>query len=161
MSFAVRLLVPMFAFALTLACGSSSEQQAAEPIITTMPMDVSAGTDLILTLETPVSSDTAKPDQPVRATVAKPVIVGGMEVIPVGTAVTGAVVSAERAGRVKGPASVALRFNEVTVLNTAYRIATADIALEAGATKGEEVTIPAGAPLRMTITEAVRIVMPM
>ena len=41
---------------------------AKEPIITTMPMDVPSGTELILTLETPVSSETAKPDQPVRAT---------------------------------------------------------------------------------------------
>ena len=31
-----------------------------------------------------VSSETAKPDQPVRARVAKPVVVSGMEVIPVG-----------------------------------------------------------------------------
>ena len=57
---------------------------AKEPVITTMPMDVPSGTELVLTLETPVSSETAKPDQPVRATVAKPVVVAGMEVIPHG-----------------------------------------------------------------------------
>ena len=172
-----------------------------------MPMDVPSGTDLVLTLETPVSSETAKPDQPVRAKVAKPVVISGMEVIPAGAAVTGAVVSAERAGRVKGRASIAIRFNEVIVANTPYRITTSRIAREAEATKGEdakkigigagvgtaigaiaggkkgaaigagigggagtgavlatrgeEVTIPAGATLRTTITETVRIVMPM
>ena len=180
---------------------------AKEKVITTMPMDVPSGTDLVLTLETPVSSETAKPDQPVRAKVAKPVVVAGMEVIPAGATVTGSVVSAERAGRVKGRASVALRFNEVIVSNTPYRITTARIsrlaeatkgedakkigiaagvgtaigaiaggkkgaAIGAGvgggagtgvvlATRGEEVTIPAGATLRTTITETVRIVMPM
>ena len=57
---------------------------AKEAVITTMPMDVPSGTDLVLTLETPVSSETAKADQPVRAKVAKPVVVAGMEVIPEG-----------------------------------------------------------------------------
>ena len=180
---------------------------AKEPVITTMPMDVPSGTELVLTLETPVSSETAKPDQPVRATLAKPVVVAGMEVIPHGALVTGAVVSAERSGKVKGRASIALRFNEVTVMNTPYRISTAQIAREAEATKGKdaktigvttgvgtaigaiagggkgaaigagvggaagtgavlatrgkEVTIPAGATLRTEITETVRVIMPM
>lgn len=178
-----------------------------EPVITTMPMDVPSGTDLVLTLETPVSSDTAKPDQPVRARVAKPIIVGGMEVIPEGATVTGAVVAAERSGRVKGRASIALRFNEVVVLNTPYKIATSRISRTAAATKGEdakkigigagvgtaigaiaggkkgaaigagigggagtgavlatrgdEVTIPAGTTLQTEITETVRIIMRM
>jgi hypothetical protein len=180
---------------------------AKEPIITTMPMDVPAGTELVLTLETPLSSETAKADQPVRATVAKPVVVAGMEVIPHGALVTGAVVSAERSGKVKGRASIALRFNQVTVMNTPYRITTARIAREAEATKGsdakkigigagvgtaigaiagggkgaaigagvggaagtgvvlatrgKEVSIPAGATLKTEITETVRIIMPM
>jgi hypothetical protein len=186
---------------------ASGEAPAKDPIITTMPMDVPSGTELVLTLETSVSSDTARPDQRVRARVAKPVVVAGMEVIPTGSIVTGAVVSAEQAGRVKGRASVALRFNEVVVLNTPYRISTERIsrmaeatkgedakkigigagvgtaigaiaggkkgaAIGAGigggagtgavlATRGEEVTIPAGATLRTQITETVRIVMPM
>ena len=199
---------------LTVACAPPSDQSAPagdapakEPVITTMPMDVPSGTELVLTLETAVSSETAKSDQPVRAKIAKPVVVAGMEVIPAGATVTGAVVSAERAGRVKGRASVALRFNEVIVMNTPYRITTERIAREAEATKGEdaakigiatgvgtaigaiaggkkgaaigagvgggagtgavlatrgkEVTIPAGATLRTTITETVRITMPM
>jgi hypothetical protein len=186
---------------------AAAEAPAKEPVITTMPMDVPPGTDLVLTLETPVSSETAKADQPVRARVAKPVVVSGMTVIPEGATVTGAVVSAERSGRVKGRASIALRFNEVIVLNTPYRISTTRIsrlaeatkgedakkigigagvgtaigaiaggkkgaAIGAGigggagtgavlATRGEEVTIPAGATLRTEITEKVRIVMPM
>src|SRR5687768_15111255 len=180
---------------------------AKEPVITTMPMDVPSGTDLVLTLETAVSSETSKPDQPVRARVAKPVIVSGMTVIPEGATVTGAVVSVQRSGRVKGRASIALRFNEVIVLNTPYRISTTRVSRVAAATKGEdartigigagvgtaigaiaggkkgaaigagvgggagtgavlatrgdEVTIPAGATLRTQIIEQVRIVMPM
>jgi hypothetical protein len=193
----------------TPAAETRGEAPAAtkEPVITTMPMDVPSGTDLVLTLETAVSSATSKPDQPVRAKVAKPVVISGMTVIPEGATVTGAVVSAEQSGRVKGRASIALRFNEVIVNNTPYRITTARIAREAEATKGEdakkigigagvgtaigaiaggkkgaaigagigggagtgavlatrgkEVTIPAGATLRTEITETVRIVAPM
>jgi hypothetical protein len=172
-----------------------------------MPMDVPSGTQLVLTLETPVSSETAKPDQPVRAKVAKPVVVAGMTIIPEGATITGAVVAAERSGRVKGRASIALRFDEVIVANTPYKIATSRIAREAEATKGEdatkiaigagvgtaigaiaggkkgaaigagvgggagtgavlatrgeEVTIPAGTTLRTTIQETVRITAPM
>ena len=189
------------------ARGEGPPAAAKEPIITTMPMDVPSGTELVLTLETPVSSETAKPDQPVRATLAKPVVVAGMEVIPHGALVTGAVVSAERSGKVKGRASIALRFNEVTVMNAPYRIITAQIVREAEATKGKdaktiavttgvgtaigaiagggkgaaigagvggaagtgavlatrgkEVTIPAGATLRTEITKTVRVIMPM
>ena len=47
-----------------------------------MPMDVPSGTELILTLDSSVSSETAKPEQTVRATVAKPVIVDGWSRFP-------------------------------------------------------------------------------
>ena len=103
-----------------------------------MPMDVPSGTELSLILETPVSSETAKPEQTVRARVAKPVVVAGMTVIPEDAPVTGTVVAAERAGRVKGRASVTLRFNTVTVASTPYTINTARIVRQAEATKGED-----------------------
>jgi hypothetical protein len=103
-------------------------------------LDVPSGTELVLTLDTTVSSETAKPEQTVRGTVAKPVIVDGTAVIPEGAVVTGTVVSAERAGRVKGLASIAIRFNEVTVAKTPYRINTSRIAREGEATKGEDAT---------------------
>jgi len=177
----------------------------AGPIM--MPMDVPSGTELHLTLETPVSSETATVEKAVRAHVAKPVVISGMTVIPEGALVTGTVVAAERAGRVKGRATVALRFNRVIVAKTPYTINTARIVRQAEATKGEdatkigigagvgtaigaiaggkkgaaigagigggagtgavlatrgkEVTIPAGATLRTTVDETVRITAPM
>jgi hypothetical protein len=103
-----------------------------------MEMDVPSGTDLVLTLETAVSSDTAKPEQTVRATVAKPIVIAGMTVIPEGAPVTGTVVAAERSGRVKGRASIAIRFDEVTVAKTPYKIRTARIARQAETTKGDD-----------------------
>jgi hypothetical protein len=184
---------------------SNASTTPAPPIM--MPMDVPSGTELNLTLETPVSSETAKPEQTVRARVAKAVVISGMTVIPEGAPVTGTVVAAERSGRVKGRASLAIRFNRVTVASTPYTINTARIARQAEATKGEdatkigigagagaaigaiaggkkgaaigagvgggagtgavlatrgkEVSIPAGTTLRTTIQETVRITAPM
>lgn len=184
-------------------------QQAApsKPAATMMAMDVPSGTALELKLETPVASDTSKVEDTVRATVAKPVVVSGMTVIPVGAPVSGTIVAAERSGRVKGRASVSIRFNRVVVAGTSYNIRTAAIVREAEATKGEdakkigigagagaaigaiaggkkgaaigagvgggagtgavlatrgeEVRIPAGATVRTTIQETVRITAPM
>ena len=114
---------------------------AAAPAATTMvELSVPSGTPLILKLGSSVSSETAQPEQTVRATVAKPVIVDGVVAIPEGAPVTGTVVSAQRSGRVKGVATLAIRFNEVTVAKTPYAINTSRIAREAEATKGEDAT---------------------
>jgi hypothetical protein len=113
-----------------------------------MEMEVPAGTALEITLETPVSSATSKVEDAVRGHVSKDVAVGGMTTIPEGSAVSGTVVEANPSGKVKGLASIALRFNRVVVANTPYTIRTTRIAREAEPTKGEDakkVGIGAGA----------------
>jgi hypothetical protein len=115
------------------------EQAPAKPAAPTMmAMDVAAGTPLEITLETAVASDTSQAEDAVRGRVAKAVVVSGMTAIPAGAPVKGTVVAVERAGKVKGRASIALRFNEVLVANTPYRIQTTRIVRQAAATKGED-----------------------
>ena len=115
------------------------EQATSKPSAPTMmAMDVAAGTPLEITLETAVASDTAKVEDAVRGRVTKAVVVSGMTAIPAGAPVKGTVVAVERAGKVKGRASIALRFNEVMVANTPYRIQTTRIVRQAAATKGED-----------------------
>jgi hypothetical protein len=128
--------------------GATAAQSAANPVRdqatptrsapTTMAMDVAAGTPLEITLETAVASDTSKVEDTVRGKVARPVVVSGMTAIPAGAPVKGTVVAVERSGKVKGRASIALRFNEVMVGNTPYRIQTTRIVRQAEATKGED-----------------------
>ena len=128
--------------------GATAAQSAANPVgdqamprrsaPTTMAMDVAAGTPLEITLETAVASDTSKVEDAVRGKMAKAVVVSGMTAIPAGAPVRGNVVAVERSGKVKGRASIAIRFNEVTVANTPYRIQTTRIVREAPATKGED-----------------------
>jgi hypothetical protein len=103
-----------------------------------MAMDVPAGTPLEITLETAVASDTSKVEDAVRGKIARAVVVSGMTAIPAGAPVKGTVVAVERSGKVKGRASIALRFNEVMVGNTPYRIQTTRIVRQAEATKGED-----------------------
>jgi hypothetical protein len=121
------------------AATSGAPAAASKPAApTTMMMDVAPGTALEITLDTPVASDTSQVEDTVRGKVAKAVVVSGMTVIPAGSPVKGSVVAVERSGRVKGRASIALRFNEVTVASTPYRIQTTRIVREAAATKGED-----------------------
>jgi hypothetical protein len=122
------------------APGAAAAAPAASPapVVNMMPMDVAAGTPLELKLETPVASDTSRVEDTVRATVAEPVVVAGMTVIPEGAVVTGVVVEADRSARVKGRAMIAIRFHQVVVADTPYKIRTATIIRRAEATKGED-----------------------
>ena len=191
----------------SLSPGAPAASASAAPVPYMMVMDVPSGTELSLILETPVSSATAKVEQDVHARLAKPVVVAGMTVIPEGAPFTGNVVAVQRAGKVKGRSSLAIRFNSVTVAKVPYKISTARIvrvgeatksedatkigigagagaiiggiaggktgaAIGAGvgggagtgvvlATRGKDVSIPAGATVRTTVQETVRINAPM
>jgi hypothetical protein len=72
-----------------------------------------AGTALAVTLATSIASDTSKIEDPVRATLRTPVSANGVEALPVGTVVLGHVTSANQSAKVKGRASIGVRFNTV------------------------------------------------
>ena len=121
------------------SAASAQPRQPQQPQQTMMmPMDVAAGTPIEITLDTSVASDTSKLEDTVHGKVAKAVAVSGMTAIPEGAAVKGTVVAVEQSGRVKGRATIAIRFNEVVVANTPYKIRTARISRLAEATKGED-----------------------
>ena len=109
---------------------------------------VPSGTALTVTLDSSVASDTSKAEDPVRGKLAKPIVVDGTTVAPAGSEVSGSVLSAAPSGKVKGRASIAFRFERLTVRNERLDIRTARIAREAAPTKGEDakkVGIGAGA----------------
>lgn len=101
---------------------------------------VPAGTPLSLSLLTAVSSDGSRVEDTVRARVTKPVVINGTTVISEGAEAVGTVLEADDAGRVKGRASVAFRFNRLNMRNESLDIRTARIARVAPATKGEDAT---------------------
>jgi hypothetical protein len=109
---------------------------------------IPAGTILSLTLDTAVGSDTSRVEQPVSARVRRAVRIGDALVVPAGSAVSGSVVGAERSGRVKGRARVAMRFHSLrpAAAGESYRIRTGVFSRVApGTKKRDAVTIVAPA----------------
>jgi hypothetical protein len=99
---------------------------------------VPSGSALSIELRTAVSSATSVVEDRVSGVLRRAVVVDGVEVIPAGAAVTGYVTDAQRSGKVKGRARLALRFTSVTVGDADLKIATASIAREAEGTKKED-----------------------
>jgi hypothetical protein len=101
---------------------------------------VPAGTVLRVTLATPVASDTSRVEDAVRATLRSPVTAEGIQALPVGTAVLGHVTSAQRSAKVKGRASVGVRFNTIDLPGDGGResIRTGTIVRVAPATKKKD-----------------------
>lgn len=101
---------------------------------------IPSGTTVSLTLETAVGSDSSRIEDTVRAKVAKPIMIGGLTAVPAGSQAVGAVTGAEHSGKVKGRASLSLRFNRLTVWDETQEISTARISRQAAATKGKDAT---------------------
>ncbi len=98
---------------------------------------VASGTSLALELESSVSTQTARVEDPVDARLTEAVRVDGTEVLPAGSRLRGTVSAVQAAGKVKGVASLAVRFTRLTIGDDHYTIA-ADFSLQAPATKGED-----------------------
>jgi hypothetical protein len=100
------------------------------------------GTALRVRLDTTVASNTSRIEDQVYGRLVNPIVINGRTVVPAGSKVVGTVVNADRSNRVKGRASLALRFNELTLAgdNETYRIRTRTWSRTAEATKGEDAT---------------------
>jgi hypothetical protein len=109
---------------------------------------VPSGTTLQVTLDTAVASDTSKVEDAVRGKLARAVVIDGTTAIPSGSEIAGNVTDAKASGKVAGLASVAFRFNRITVRSERHDIRTASISRQAQSTKKEDakkVGIGAGA----------------
>jgi hypothetical protein len=103
-----------------------------------------AGTAIPVTFETTVSSATSNAEDKVLAKVRQDVSAGGRVVLPAGSELRGHVISARRSGKVKGRASLSLRFSEVVVGGKTYVVSTQRIGLVAPATHGKDAKIIGG-----------------
>jgi hypothetical protein len=103
------------------------------------------GTELPLRVETSVSSATSREGDPVAATVTRAIKIDDATVIPEGSQVHGLVTNATPSGKVKGRASLAVRFKTLSAGGDSYAIA-AGFSEAAAATKqqdAEKIGIPA------------------
>jgi hypothetical protein len=113
---------------------------------------VPSGTQLPLELITPLSSETATIETTVRARVRNGVLVNGYTAIPAGTILNGTVTDVAEAGRVKGRARLAFRFDEATIHGVREKLVTNPVIFEGEASKGEDATkIGAGAGIGAAI----------
>ncbi|MCC7177108.1 MAG: hypothetical protein IT177_01850 [Acidobacteria bacterium] len=87
---------------------------------------VPAGTSMRVRLGSNVGSDISSAQDVIRGRLAEPVVVNGRTVLPSGSQLTGVVVDAKEAGKVKGRGRISLRFTSVTSGRTDedYRIST-------------------------------------
>ena len=74
---------------------------------------VPAGTRLVLTLATPINSGTNRVEDPVDATLAEAVSIGGVQALPANSTVKGVVSAVKGSAKVKGLASLSVRFTSL------------------------------------------------
>jgi hypothetical protein len=108
---------------------------------------IPAGTQLAMTLDTAIGSDTSRAEEPVTAHLARPVLMHGGTVLGEGTRVSGVVTDVTRAAKVKGRAHVGMQFNSLTPRgeDQRYDIRTASVTRTAQATKKKD-AMKIGAP---------------
>lgn len=131
-----------------ISAATSAPAAPAEPAERFTEVTIPSGTTLRLELASAVGSDTSHVEEPVRATLRAPVSINGQVAIPAGSEITGIVSSAEGSGRVKGRASVGMRFGSLRAGGKTYDIKTSGYSQTAEATKGNDakkIAIGAGA----------------
>ena len=136
-------LVTICVLTVGLASASASSSSAAGARDVTIP----AGTKLQIMMDTAVGSDISRPEQPVRAHLARALTIGGAPVLARGTLVSGVVTDATRSARVKGRAHVAVRFDTLVPEGGSerYAIRSATIGRTAPGTKKKD-ALEIGAP---------------
>lgn len=107
--------IPAILAATFVLAASAGSQAAPDREIRYRDVTLPAGTAIPLVLDSYVASDTSRIESPVRAHVRRAIVIDGTTVIPAGSALVGHVTRAERAGRVKGRARVAFRFDQLTL----------------------------------------------
>ena len=106
------------------AANNAQSQPAPPPA--PPPVVIPAGTLLTVTIDQTVSSKTNNNGDTFAASLAAPISVDGVTVLPTGTRAKGTVVQAESAGRVKGGAVLALTLDSLTVNGQPYSIQTSE-----------------------------------
>jgi hypothetical protein len=129
----------------TASASASAAPSAAAPTpastdAASREVTIPRGTRLPMVLETSVASNTSRPEEGVQARLTRDVVVQGVTALAEGSRVTGVVVDAKRAGKVKGRAHVALRFDAVVPRgdDARYAMQTSAVGRTAPATKKKD-----------------------
>jgi len=121
------------------APAATPPEPAAPPEPKFREVTVPADTPISVTLTTPIASNTSKPEDQIRGTLAKSIVISGTTVVPKGSEVVGTVFDAKESGRVKGKASIAFGFNRLVVRGETHQIQTAHVVREAASSTKSDV----------------------
>ena len=108
---------------------------------------IPAGTALAVALDTAVSSDGSRIEDPVRGHVTRALVIDGVTAVAEGSRVEGVVTGATQAGKVSGTSRLALRFDSLTPAESdeRYPIHTATVA-RSGPTQKKKDALEIAAP---------------
>ena len=123
-----QLMVCVVAVVFLAACGGTDLAQVESPQPGTTKsqpaqvhmVDIPAGTELTLALDTILSSDSSHAGDSFSATVVEPIVIDNREVIPAGSTILGRVIEAAPAKRGAGKATLTLGFGALK-LASGYR----------------------------------------
>lgn len=115
-----------------------------EPIDREERVNIPAGTQLSLVLETPLSSETSRAGDRVEARVERAMSDEGRVLLPGGTVLKGHVLDAQGSGRVSGKARVIVAFDQIVVRGRTQRLDTTEIEAVAGDSHGRDAGIIGG-----------------
>jgi hypothetical protein len=148
------------------ACGTTASNGALAPAATeTRPaaataapagatyreVTIPSGTALTLKLTSAVASETSKVYDGVSGELTSAITIDGRDVLPAGAVVSGEVTEAGVAGRVKGRAQVAFRFNTLMSGGNKYAIQTMPLSHMASLGPGADVSTHLTAPLTVRV----------
>ncbi len=116
--------------------GPEERDPEAPPVVRTIT--VPDNTVLDVTLNTALASDASTVEQRVRGTVASPVVIDGVAVIPAGAGLVGHVTHVDDSDKIKGRAELSFKFTRLTTGSVTYDIATKPLYYVAEGTKKED-----------------------
>jgi hypothetical protein len=148
-----RILYAFFALALALALAGCSGHMTTADASSTLPFQHSdpsqsvtmpSGTELIVRLQSSISSATAASGEHFDAVLDEPIEINGQTVLPRGSDITGHIVAARRSGRLQDPGYLRLALDSVTANGKSVQLETSTIFIEGSSHKKRDLAMIGG-----------------
>jgi len=127
---------------------SAANQPAPAPVTPPAPpppppVTIPTGTQFTIALDNSIDTKSANNGDRFTAILAAPITVGGNLVLPTNTRVSGTIVTAQSAGKVKGSAILALTLDTIRLNGNPYSIQTSEFE-DSGKGRGKRTAVGAG-----------------
>jgi hypothetical protein len=103
-------------------------------------LTIPAGTSIVASLVTPLTTETAKAGDSFTATTQEAILVDGKIAVPVGAQIHGVLRDVQASGRVKGRAAMTLAFQQLVAGGEAHPISAEPLVLQAESEKKGDIT---------------------